>query len=333
MSGPAAGEPARLVARVSRFGDPTAMVLAREAIRPPRGNEVVVRATHASLGATDVLARRGGYVLHPAPGFISGYDFVGELLTESAVSVALGLREGATVVGVLPGMGAHATFVTVAPTLLVALPDGMDPAVAAVVPLDGVTAAHALELARSPRRVLVQGASGAVGSLAVQLALREGLTVVGTASPRTADRARALGIPVVDHTAGDWPDRVVDAAGGRVDAVIDHTGTDRVREALAPGGVVVRTAFTGRPGRERSDSLRGGIGAARHRWERVCSAPLYVAARRDAYRRTLSGLLAAVASGDLTTAEPRLHPFTEVWEAHRDAEAAGPGTKVVLAVG
>ncbi|MGH1549788.1 quinone oxidoreductase family protein [Leifsonia poae] len=333
MSGPAAGEPARLVARVSRFGDATAMVLAREAIRPPRGNEGVVRVTHASLGSTDVLARRGGYVLHPSPGFIGGYDFVGELLTESAVSVALGLREGATVVGVLPGMGAHATFVTVAPTLLVALPEGMDPAAAAVLPLDGVTAAHALELARSPRRVLVQGASGAVGSLAAQLALRDGLTVVGTASARTADRARALGIPVVDHTAPDWPDRVVQAAGGPVDAVIDHTGTDRVRDALAPGGVVVRTAFTGRPGHERADSLRGGLGAAGHRWERVCSAPLYVATRRNAYRRMLSGLLAAAASGELTTAEPRIHPFDQLWEAHRAAEAAEPGTKVVLAVG
>ena len=333
MSGPAAGEPARLVARVSRFGDPTAMVLAREAIRPPRRNEVVVRVTHASLGSTDLLARRGGYVLHPAPGFIGGYDFVGELLTESAVSVALGLREGATVIGVLPGMGAHATFLTVAPTLLVAVPEGMDPAAAAVLPLDGVTAAHALELAGSPRRVLVQGASGAVGSLAAQLALRDGLAVVGTASARTADRATALGIRVVDHTGHDWPERVVEAVGGRVDAVIDHTGTDRVREALAPHGVVVRTAFTGRPGRERADSLRGGIGAAVHRWERVCSAPLYVATRRNAYRRTLSALLAAAASGDLTTAEPRLHPLAKIWDAHRAAEAAEPGTKVVLAVG
>src|SRR6185312_11967497 len=73
--------PSRLVARVSRFGDPTAMVLAREPLRPPRGNDVIVRVTHASLGATDLLARRGGYVLQPAPGFVTGYDFVGELMT------------------------------------------------------------------------------------------------------------------------------------------------------------------------------------------------------------------------------------------------------------
>ena len=325
--------PSRLVARVSRFGDPTAMVLAREPLRPPRGNDVIVRVTHASLGATDLLARRGGYVLQPAPGFVTGYDFVGELMTESAVSVALGLREGATVAGVLPRMGSHTTFLTVAPTLLVAVPQGMDPAVAAVLPLDGVTAAHALELAGPARRVLVQGASGAVGSLAVQLAQRSGRTVVGTASARTADRVRAFGIPVVDHTADDWPALVRAAAGGAVDAAIDHTGSPRVREVLAAGGTLVRTAFAGRPGHERADALRGAAIAARHRWERVCSAPLYVATQRNAYRRMLSSLLADASSGSLTIAEPVLHPLTEVWEAHRAAESLPPGRKVVLAVG
>jgi NADPH:quinone reductase-like Zn-dependent oxidoreductase len=327
------GAPSRLVTRVSRFGDPTAMVLAREPLRPPRGNDVVVRVLYASLGATDVLARRGGYVLQPMPGFVTGYDFVGELMTESAVSVALGLREGAVVAGLLPRMGAHTTFLTVAPTLLVAVPAGMDPAAAAVLPLDAVTAAHALELAGPGRRVLVQGASGAVGSLAVQLAQRSGRNVVGTASPRTADRVHEFGIPVVDHGADDWPARVREAAGGAVDAAIDHTGSPRVREALAPDGILVRTGFAGRPGHERADALRGSMAAARHRTERVCSAPLYVATKRNAYRRALSSLLADAASGALRAAEPVIHPLTEVWEAHRAAETLAPGRKVVLAVG
>jgi len=333
MTGLTGGGPSRLVARVSRFGDPSAMVLAREPLRPPRGNDVVVRVTYASLGATDLLARRGGYVLQPAPGFVTGYDFVGELMTESAVSVALGLREGASVAGMLPRMGAHATFLTVAPTLLVALPAGMDPAAAAVLPLDAVTAAHALELAGPGERVLVQGASGAVGALAVQLAQRSGRTVVGTASERTADRVREFGIPVVDHTREDWTRLVRDAAGGGVDAAIDHTGSPRVREVLAPGGVLVRTAFAGRPGHERGDALRGSAAAARHRWERVCSAPLYVATQRNAYRRVLAELLADAASGDLRTVQPVIHPLAEVWASHRAAESLPPGAKVVLAVG
>ncbi|WP_433861821.1 alcohol dehydrogenase catalytic domain-containing protein [Streptomyces sp. L7] len=89
----------RTAARVVRFGDPSAIALVHETLRAPRGNEVLVRVTHAALGSTDVLARRGGYVLQPVPGFVPGYDFVGVLETESAVSAALGLRTGARVAG------------------------------------------------------------------------------------------------------------------------------------------------------------------------------------------------------------------------------------------
>lgn len=330
MTGEGSDVPSRLVARVSRFGDPTAVVLAREAVRVPRGNEVVVRVTHASLGATDVLARLGGYVLQPAPGFITGYDFVGELVTESAVSVALGLRVGARVGAALPRMGAHATFVTVAPTLLVALPESLDPAAAAVLPLDGVTAGHALDLAGPGDSILVQGASGAVGMLAAQLARRAGRRVIGTASARSRDAIADLDIPLVDYGAPDWPARVREAAGGAVDAAIDHTGSPRVRAALRPGGIVVRTGFAGRPGQERSDAVRGFARAARDRSERICSAPLFIATRRTAYRRLLASLLADVAGGGLRTAEPMMFPLSEVWEAHRAAEAAAPGRKVVL---
>ncbi|NUU06920.1 hypothetical protein HNO83_11260 [Leifsonia sp. C5G2] len=306
------------------------MVLAREAVRPPRGTEVVVRVTHASLGATDLLARRGGYALQPAPGFVTGYDFVGELVTESAVSVALGLREGARVAGVLPRMGAHTSFLTLPATLLVAVPDGLDPASAAVLPLDGITAARALQLAGDARRVLVQGASGAVGMLAAQLAQQQSRTVVGTASPRSRVVVAGLGIPLVDHRDADWPALVREAAGGAMDAAVDHTGSPRVRETLREGGVLVHTAFAGRAGYERADTLRGGAAAAVSRTDKVCSAPLYVATRRAEYRRVLAGLLASAASGSLRLAEPAPIPLTEVWDAHRAAEGAVPGHKIVL---
>lgn len=333
MRGPAESGPSRLVARVSRFGDPTAMVLAREPVRPPRGNEVVVRVRFASLGATDLLARRGGYILQPLPGFVTGYDFVGELMTESAVSVALGLRAGAVVAGVLPRMDAHASFVTVAPTLLVAVPSGLDPAQAAVLPLDGVTAAYALELAGPAPSLLVQGASGAVGMLAVQLALRAGRTVVGTASARTRDLPAGFGIPIVDYALRDWPAGVRDAAGGPLDAAIDHTGSPRVRQALSPDGVIVHTAFAGRTGRERADAIAGAARSARSRRDRVCSVPLFVATRRNAYRRVLGSLLADAESGELRIPAPEVYPIGRVWEAHRAAEELPPGRKVVLALG
>ncbi|WP_348790045.1 zinc-binding dehydrogenase [Leifsonia sp. NPDC080035] len=325
-AGGAAGEDARRSVRVVRFGDPSGVVLARERVRAPRGNDVVVAVTHASLGATDVLARRGGYVFQPVPGFVTGYDFVGVLESESAVSVALGLRAGMRVAGVLPRMGSHTTLLVVSPTLLVAVPDGLDPASAAVAPLDAVTAALALQLAGPAPRILIQGVSGPVGSIAAQLAERAGRTVVGTAS------SPVDGVATIDYRDPDWPARAVEAAGGPFGAAIDHTGSPRVAETLSPDGTLVHTAFAGRRGHERGDSLRGSARAAvaRHPRERVCSVPFFVLRHRPAYRRMLSGLLADVAEGRLRSARPQTFALDEVWDAHRAAEGAEPGRKVVL---
>ncbi|MFF2050428.1 zinc-binding dehydrogenase [Leifsonia sp. NPDC058194] len=325
----------RRAVRVSRFGDPSALVVADETLRRPRGAEVVVRVTHASIGATDVLARRGGYVFQPTPGFVPGYDFVGELETESAVSVALGLRAGARVAGVLPRMGSHATRLVLSPTFLVAVPDGLDSAVAATAPIDGVTAALALRMGGGGSRVLVQGASGAVGALAVQLAVQEGRTVVGTASARTRGYAEQFGIGVVDYHAADWMGQARRAAGGPFDVAIDHTGAPQVRQALAPDGTLVHTAFAGRAGRERADSLRGSAAAARrrrgHPRERVCSVPFFVLTRRPQYRALLKGVLAAIDAGRLRPGESAVYAFDDLWEAERAAERAEAGRKVVLA--
>ena len=80
----------RSAARVVRFGDASAVAVVHETLRPPRGNEVVVRVTHATIGSTEVLARRGGYVFQPVPGFVPGYDFVGVL--ESGAPWIIDLR-------------------------------------------------------------------------------------------------------------------------------------------------------------------------------------------------------------------------------------------------
>ncbi|MEN2742745.1 hypothetical protein ABCS02_33640 [Microbacterium sp. X-17] len=322
-----------MAARVVRFGDPSAIALAHETLRRPRGNEVLVRVTHAALGSTDVLARRGGYVLQPVPGFVPGYDFVGVLETESAVSAALGLRTGSRVAGVLPRMGAHATRLVVSPTFLVAVPDALTSEAAAVLPLNGVTAALALRYAGPARSVLIQGMTGAVGSLAAQLALRDGRTVLGTGTTPPPGLS-AADVTLVDYRDANWPASVREQTGGGAEAAIDHTGSPLVREAVAPSGVVVRTAFAGRAGHERDDAVRRSAEAVLRRFghprEIVCSVPFWVLRKRPEYRRTLTGLLADVTEGRLRAFEPEVIAFDAVWAAHRAADARGVGRTVVL---
>ena len=328
--------PRRTVARVTSFGDADVVALVDEEVREPRGTDVVVRVTHASLGSTDVLARRGGYVFQPLPGFVTGYDFVGVLETESAVSAVLGLRAGDRVAGVLPRMGAHATRIVIPASLLAPVPDALDSAVAATTPLDLVTAWHAIQLAAvdAGGSVLVQGVTGPVGSFAAQLAQRDGLTVFGSASTRSRAEAEERGVTFVDYTDPLWAARVKNASDGGVDAAIDHTGSPEVLGALAAHGTWVHTAFVGRPGRERADSLLGSLASAAHRWsgqrQRVCSVPGLVLTRRNDYRRALTAMLGMLAAGELTAHAVYPIPFERVWDAHRAADRAERGRKVVV---
>ncbi|MCI0157904.1 hypothetical protein KNO15_14490 [Leifsonia shinshuensis] len=313
------------------------MAITHETLRPPRGNEVAVRITHAALSSTDVLARRGGYVLQPVPGFVPGYDFVGVLETESAVSAALGLRAGARVAGVLPRMGAHATRLVLSPTFLVAVPDALTSERAATLPLTAVTAAVALRYAGPARSILVQGVSGAVGSLVAQLALRDDRVVVGTGSALPPALApHGLDVPLADSRDPDWPARARELAGGSVEAAIDDSGSPCVREAVDPSGVVVHTAFAGRAGQRREDAVRETASAVLHRFghprEVVCAVPFWVLRRRPAYRRLLAGLLDDAADGRLTPFDPQVVPFDSVWEAHRLADQRPAGRTIVLAM-
>lgn len=325
----------RRAVRAVRFGDASALAIVEEPVRAPRGNEVLVRVTHAAVGRTDLVAVRGGYVFQPFAGFVPGYDFVGVLESESAISVALGLRTGDRVAGVLPNMGGQATRHVLAPRQLVGIPEGMDAASAATLPLDALTAILALIQAGNARRLLIQGATGAVGSLAAQLGLRDGRTVVGTGS--ATDSPFGSDLPLVDYRRPDWPAAVREAAGGAMDAVIDHTGSKRVRDALARDGVLVHTAWMGRPGHERADSIAGSARALRRRWahprERVVSVPAYVRTHGTEYRRLLTDALRDAADAEgLRAPKPEVYPFDELWSAYRAADKPTPGRKVVLAM-
>ncbi len=325
----------RRAIRVDGFGVVPAAPVSAPARRGAR--RAVVRVTHASVGATDVAAIRGDYLLQPFPRLTPGYDLVGvvEHLPAGAPSH---LSVGQRVAAVLPRMGAHATRVSLAPSLLVPVPDGLASAVAATVPLDGVTARLALDAlpldARRGGSVLVQGAGGAVGSWAVQLAGADGREVYGTASLRSRRHAEGLGATVLDYDDPHWVEHLRDLTGGGVAGAVDQTGGRGVRDAVAHRGRLVRIAFGGAPGHQRRATATGVVTTLARRYadprELVCSVPLLVATRRAVYRRALADLLDAVAAGDLIAPLPSLHPVESYREAVADAASAAAGTKTVL---
>ena len=125
--------------------------------------------------------------------------------------------------------GAWAELITVTEELAIApAPEGVDLAVAGAAPLAGITAVDALDLSEGDV-LLVAGATGGVGSLAVQLAAKAGATIVAPALPEDEDFLRGLGVSAIVPREGDVAAAVRERFVDGVDALLDLIN-------YAPGG-------------------------------------------------------------------------------------------------
>ena len=140
--------------------------------------------------------------------------------------------------------GAAAEYILISKEFLAPRPANLDHIHSAAIPLSALTAWQGLfehgQLTRG-QRVLIHGAAGGVGSMAVQLARHQGAYVIGTVSTAHMQRARELGLDeVIDHTTTRFED-----AAGQVDLVFDTVGGDRLARSanvLRPGGRLVSVA-------------------------------------------------------------------------------------------
>ncbi|WP_042366089.1 medium chain dehydrogenase/reductase family protein [Streptacidiphilus neutrinimicus] len=215
----------------------------REASVPEPGPGQVLIATEATgVSFAEQQMRRGRYYDQPPFPFVPGYDLVGRVLrTGPGVDRGLAGRRLAALVKV----GGWASHVLVDAGDTVEVPDGLSPAEAEAVVVNGVTAwqmLHRKARVRSGQTVLVHGAGGGVGSVLSQLAIAAGARVIGTASPRHHDGLRAIGAVPLDYRTEDIPGQVRRLAPGGVGAVFDHLGGRSVVDSwrlLAPGGALV----------------------------------------------------------------------------------------------
>jgi NADPH:quinone reductase-like Zn-dependent oxidoreductase len=211
---------------------------------PGRG-EVVVAVEASSLNPVDWKIRRGDVRL------LSGRRFPRVLGTDVAGTVAsaargAGWREGDRVYGmtatVLGRPGAHAERVRVAGRRLRRIPEALPFEEAAALPVAGLTAVHGLRGVGplQGRRVVVVGATGGVGHLALQIARARGAVVTAVCRGANAALARELGADdVVDHRRED-----LTSSGRRWDVVFDAwggLGFARASRALEPGGAYATT--------------------------------------------------------------------------------------------
>lgn len=304
--------------RYHSYGDSGVLVY-EEADRPVAGpGQVVVKVAGTAFNPLDV-AIRGGFVQQVFPvvfPHIPNYDVAG-VIAEVGEGVS-GWSAGDAIIAFLPmtAPGAAAEYVAVAAETLAAAPRSVSLADAAALPSVGLTAWQALfdhAGLKAGQSVLVNGAGGAVGGHAVQLAKRAGATVTATASARHSDRLRSYAADlVIDYTATPLPRAV---AGQQFDVVLNLVRTSpeetaRLAALAADGGAFVSTTFP-----DLDDAGRG---------VRVVS----VSVRNDAAQ--LAELVARVDAGDLKIDVVARRPLTELAAVHDEAVAGQLAGKTIL---
>lgn len=316
-----------------KYGSPDVLEQVEVATPQPQPNEVLVRIFATTVSAGDWRARS---LTMP-----KGLGFMGRLVfgitgprkpilgTEfSGVVEAVGrdvttFAPGDAVIG-FPGagFGAHAEFITMpADGKLVRKPEGISFADAAAIPFGGTTAYDFLinkaDL-QAGDTVLINGASGAVGSASVQIAKYLGAHVTAVCSGANADLVRHLGADrVIDYRAQN-----VTAPGDRYDMVVDTVGTlpwSQAKSAIRPGGKMVLIAG------KTSDMLFGALKAALGRKKMVGGVA-------SEHRDILQAVVDLAASGAFKPVIDRNYAFEDMKAAHAHVDTGRKRGNVVVRV-
>ena len=233
-----------------RYGSPDVLKLTDVEVPTPAEHQVLVKVHAAAANPLDWHFMRGSpFVVRLQAGLSKpkdprlGADVAG--VVEAAGRDVTAFKPGDAVFGSV-GKGAFAEYACARENALAPKPENLTFEQAAAVPVVGFTALQGLRDAgniQSGESVLVNGASGGVGTFAVQLAKSYGTEVTGVCSTRNVELVRSLGADhVIDYTQADFTQD-----GGRYDLIYDAVGNRSVsdlKRALRPGGRCVIVGFT-----------------------------------------------------------------------------------------
>lgn len=229
---------------LTQYGSPDVLEL-KEVEKPtPKDNQVLIRVHAASVNPADLYGIRGHIVIR----FMNG-GLLKPKTTSVGVDVAGRIEEvGKTVTQFQPGdavfgvaKGAYAEYVCCAEHKLALKPDNVSFEAAAATPVVAFTALQALRdkgNIRAGQKVLINGASGGVGTFALQMAKAYGAEVTAVCSTRNVDIARSIGADhVIDYTREDFTKN-----GQRYDLILAVNGYHPIldyRRALSPEGTYI----------------------------------------------------------------------------------------------
>lgn len=329
----------RMVRYVAReFGPPDCLELLRDQPVPvPSDGEVCIEIEACSVQYSDTIVRRGLY-LGVRPPLTPGYEVIGRVC---AVGPKVSEFSVGDRVADLTVTGGYATHIVRPAEGLVRVPESVDAAEAASVVLSGVTASQMLfrhaKVSRG-QNVLIQGANGAVGYIAVQLAVRAGARVWGTARAANHAELRSLGVEPLDYNDPTYPEKLRQETGGGVDAAFDGHGADGFKASIRsvkPRGKLVLIGSSHAVNQGKSMYMAAGRAMLRNLNPfgprlSIYAIPNVRAKHPDWFKEDLASLFSLLERGELRVRIERRIGFSDVPEAHRALEAGGMSGKIVL---
>jgi len=294
---------------LTSFGGLEALELA-DLPEPTAGeSEEVVSVRAVALGPWDLSAadgyfrQLGGSTAFPQ---VQGWDFAGQ--------TAGGRRVLGFTAQPWMGVGALAEQIAMPAGLLAPLPDGLDWAQGAALPVTALTARLLNEAAKVSEGdlILVTGAAGMVGGMAAQLARARGARVVAAVRESDAAQAHALGAEATVSTGNGLADELRQGWPDGFNACLDTIGLQSALADVRDGGAYVTTQPTGVPSAERGISVQA------------------VAVQPDA--AALAPLAEQAAAGDLTVRVAAVVPLAEFRRGYGLLARGGVSGKVVVAI-
>ena len=211
---------------LAQFGGPEVLTLKQEPVPTPSEGQIVIEVKASGINFADIMAREGHYPAVKSAPFRPGFEVAGTV-TQRGDGVQ-GFQRGERVMGTLTSSG-YATHAVLDAANAYLLPDSLDFAPATALLFQGLTAYFLLETGglQPGQSILIPGAAGGVGSMAVQIAKLKGAgKVIGLASPSKHDFVKSLDADAVfDYTQGGWSGSVLAETGGAgVDIFLDSQG-------------------------------------------------------------------------------------------------------------
>ena len=224
---------------------PGGLLIRDRKLKNPKMGEVMIRVEASGVSFAERAMMRDKYPGMPKFPFVPGYDLVGTV-------VAVGADVDVSLIGkrfaVLTKTGGWSSYCVISADAILAIPDGIDPAEAETLVVNGITAwqmLHRKAKVKAGQTILVLGANGGVGTILTQLALHAGLKVIGASSSRHHESLTKQGVIPIDYDDINFLETVKKLAPKGVDSVFDNIGGESISRSFAslkPGGILVSYA-------------------------------------------------------------------------------------------